>query len=116
MLNPTSGKTPKNVPTVSAGDPSAVLVVASIPTYPNSNILFILQKFVTESFVMTIGGNVLENNANVVELTPLNSVTGPVPPCLQGCNSIDNWNLGCKLGHTTGHNKMRHISKLQIHV
>ena len=32
---------------------------------------------------MTIGGNVLENNANVVELTPLNSITAPVPPCLQ---------------------------------
>lgn len=31
---------------------------------------------------MTIGGNVLENNANVVELTTLNSITNPVPPCL----------------------------------
>ena len=38
---------------------------------------------VTESYVMTIGGNVLENNANIVELTPLNSITSPVPPCLQ---------------------------------
>ena len=32
---------------------------------------------------MTIGGNVLENNANIVELTPLNSISSPVPPCLQ---------------------------------
>ena len=32
---------------------------------------------------MTIGGNVLENNANVVELTSLNSLTSSVPPCLQ---------------------------------
>ena len=31
---------------------------------------------------MTIGGNVLENNANLVELTTLNSITNPVPPCL----------------------------------
>ena len=32
---------------------------------------------------MTIGGNVLENNANVVELTSLNRVGVGVPPCLQ---------------------------------
>ena len=37
----------------------------------------------SESFIMTIGGNVLENNANVVELTSLNRVGVGVPPCLQ---------------------------------
>ena len=37
----------------------------------------------SESFLMTIGGNVLENNANVVELTSLNRVGVGVPPCLQ---------------------------------